>query len=66
MGQEGDLTAAPDVVNCLETELARLTDMLARHKEGVEIGELGLVFRTFRQAIVEKSYDPLATQKFLL
>ena len=29
LGQEGDLTAAPDVVNCLETELARLTDMLA-------------------------------------
>ena len=34
MGQEGDLRAGPDVVNCLETELARLTDMLARHKEG--------------------------------
>jgi CheY-like chemotaxis protein len=33
MGQEGDVAAAPEVVNRLETELARLTEMLAAQAE---------------------------------
>ena len=37
MGMEGDLTAAPVALNCLETELARFTEVLARHKETADI-----------------------------
>ncbi len=37
MGQEDDLAAAPGVLSGLETELARLTDMLASHQESLEI-----------------------------
>jgi CheY-like chemotaxis protein len=36
MGQEGNVAAAPEVVNRLETELVRLTEMLAAYAESGE------------------------------
>jgi HPt (histidine-containing phosphotransfer) domain-containing protein len=37
MGQEGDLRAAAAALDCLETELPRFTDLLARHEQCAEI-----------------------------